>query len=105
MSHDDEPPPTNFVALTPRAQQVRRLTDAPGPAPIQPSAPPVAPVVHQGPPTPSTGAGGFSGYQVNTSTTATRVEQGSSRMWVALGLGLGLVLLGAGAVALTFLAP
>ena len=29
MSYDDEPPPTNFVALTPRSSQTHRLNSLP----------------------------------------------------------------------------
>ena len=46
---------------------------------------------------------GFSGYQVNDSTTELRRQDSSALVWGAAGVGLGLLLLGAAAVLLATL--
>ena len=108
MSTDhDEPPPTNFVALTPRSSDAHRLATPQRAEPPTAPTPPVAKPHSHPPPTPGSrppqvGSGGFSGYEVGSETTQLRTAHTSNARWVVLGLLLGLGLLGAGAVALTF---
>ena len=110
MSQDDAPE-TTFLALPPKdvVEQPSAPVSVQPPmeAPTGPVGPASGPAVHNASPqTPfrrqpkakSTGAGGFSGYQVSQATTELRVQERSSGMWVIGGVALGMGLLAAGAL-------